>query len=423
VVSLEPPDEVLLEVKGSLRLFGGAGALVESVAEGLRSRGIEASLALTPTPRGAVWLARSRVVMRIETPCEARHPLVKRTEDLARYLQSLPLPVLRWPEDIVQRLVSMGVRTTAGLLRLPRAGLARRIGPRFLAELDQALGRQPEARRRFRAPERFDERVSLECEIEASERVTRAMEPVLHRLQRFLRAREAAIAALMLRLEHRAGPPTLVRLGLAAPTSDVAHLHSLLREKLSKLELRAPVRALGLRSSALFASIAANASLPWALPRQAPGSSGQPGAVPGCAADALPRLIERLQARLGRAAVFGIAALDDHRPERAWRATGCLRKDQPAFAGVASRDESRLEHHDPARVSRPLWLLTDPEPIPDLGQGWRIESGPERIESGWWDGGDLMRDYFVARSPRGIRSWVYRERRAPHRWYLHGRFG
>jgi len=434
VVSLEPPDELLLEVKGSLRLFGGASALVESVAAGLRTRGIEASLALTPTPRSAVWLARSRGVRRIEASGQIEHPVVERAEDLARYLQPLPLPVLRWPEEIVQRLVSMGVRTTGGLLRLPRAGLARRIGPHCVIELDQALGRHAEARRRFRAPERFDERVSLECEIESIDRVTRAMESVLHRLQRFLRVREAAIAALMLRLEHRAGPPTLVRLGLAAPTSDVAHLHSLLREKLSKLELRSPVNALRLRSSALLASIAANARLPCALPRQVPGASGGFESFPLPAANALPRLIERLQARLGRAGVFGIGSLDDHRPERAWRAT--------AFDGVSRS----FSPPGPAKVfaalgetfaggTRPLWLLPDPEPIfggvadprseatPSAGQAWQIESGPERIESGWWDGSDLMRDYFVARSPRGIRSWVYRDRRAPRRWYLHGLFG
>jgi protein ImuB len=436
VVSLEPPDELLLEVKGSLRLFGGASALMESVAEGLRSRGIEASLALTPTPRSAVWLARSRVARRraVSDQVNGRRindpTIVERPEDLARNLQPLPLPVLRWPGEIVQRLVSMGVRTTGGLLRLPRAGLARRIGPQCVIELDQALGRHAEARRRFRAPERFDERVSLECEVEAIDRVTRTMEPVLHRLQRFLRVREAAIAALMLRLEHRAGPPTLVRLGLAAPTSDVAHLHSLLREKLSKIELRAPVTALRLRSSALLASIAANASLPCALPRQVPGAEGcEWFASP--AANALPRLIERLQARLGRAGVFGITSLDDHRPERAWRATALEQPPAKVSPQAANTFAGPGEKNEP---SRPFWLLPDPEPLfgwadpqPEAAscdeRGWQIESGPERLESGWWDGNDLMRDYFIARNPRGIRSWVYRDRRAPHRWYLHGLFG
>ena len=50
-------------------------------------------------------------------------------------------------------------------------------------------------------------------------------------------------------------------------------------------------------------------------------------------------------------------------------------------------------------------------------------SGPERIETGWWDGREVLRDYFVARDERGVRLWIYRDRCEPHGWYLHGLFG
>ena len=50
------------------------------------------------------------------------------------------------------------------------------------------------------------------------------------------------------------------------------------------------------------------------------------------------------------------------------------------------------------------------------------ESGPERIETGWWDGHDVQRDYYVARNPRGVRVWIFRDRHAGG-WYLHGLFG
>ena len=36
-------------------------------------------------------------------------------------------------------------------------------------------------------------------------------------------------------------------------------------------------------------------------------------------------------------------------------------------------------------------------------------AGPERIESGWWDGADVRRDYYVASDARGARLWIYRE--------------
>jgi protein ImuB len=50
-------------------------------------------------------------------------------------------------------------------------------------------------------------------------------------------------------------------------------------------------------------------------------------------------------------------------------------------------------------------------------------SGPERIESGWWDGADVRRDYYVAGDRHGMRLWIYREHADPARWFLHGIFG
>jgi protein ImuB len=38
----------------------------------------------------------------------------------------------------------------------------------------------------------------------------------------------------------------------------------------------------------------------------------------------------------------------------------------------------------------------------------RILTGPERIESGWWDGGDVRRDYYMVETGDGQRAWVFR---------------
>jgi protein ImuB len=57
--------------------------------------------------------------------------------------------------------------------------------------------------------------------------------------------------------------------------------------------------------------------------------------------------------------------------------------------------------------------------VPHHGGPLRLLAGPERIESGWWDGDEASRDYFVARLPGEALGWVYRENGA---WYLHGLF-
>jgi protein ImuB len=50
-----------------------------------------------------------------------------------------------------------------------------------------------------------------------------------------------------------------------------------------------------------------------------------------------------------------------------------------------------------------------------------LKEGPERIESGWWDGNGVARDYYVAHQPRGVKLWIFQERQSK-RWYLHGMF-
>ena len=49
-VSLEPPDGVLLEVRGSFSLFGGASALGEALLARCAALGVQPRLAIAPTP-------------------------------------------------------------------------------------------------------------------------------------------------------------------------------------------------------------------------------------------------------------------------------------------------------------------------------------------------------------------------------------
>jgi protein ImuB len=57
------------------------------------------------------------------------------------------------------------------------------------------------------------------------------------------------------------------------------------------------------------------------------------------------------------------------------------------------------------------------------GTEWRVVacSGPERIETGWWRGADVERDYYVVTTQAGSRYWLFR-RRGDGRWFLHGCF-
>ncbi len=93
----------------------------------------------------------------------------------------------------------------------------------------------------------------------------------------------------------------------------------------------------------------------------------------------------------------------------------------------SSRSWTGRSAGDPNKVL-PLWLLKEPRPL-SHHDGWpylcgplEAESGPERIESGWWDGQDIARDYFIVRDPHGARFWIYRDLGDASAWYLHGVF-
>ena len=141
-------------------------------------------------------------------------------------------------------------------------------------------------------------------------------------------------------------------------------------------------------------------------------------------AAAVPQLVERLRARLGGEAVHGLCLVPEHRPEAAQK-NGNLLVPAPASARAQAKG---AEAGACPLAPRPVWLLAVPQPLegddPPRYEGpLEIEEGPERIESGWWDGSDVRRDYYVAHTPAGVRLWIFRERRAAGGWFLHGVFG
>jgi len=400
-VSLEPPDGVLLEVRGSLKLFGGVRPLCGRLRERLRSLGLDPRIAITPTPLASLWFARA---------CE--EVALRRPEALPARLAPLPLAGMRWPEQVLQALATMGVRTVGDCLRLPRDGFARRFGPRLRLELDRALGRAPDPRAAFVWAERFAVRRDLEPELTDTGRLQGALEPLLAGLCAFLQRRGGGIESLEFRLQHRDAPETRLHLRFAEPVAALPRIAGLLKERLARTRLPAPVRAVRLRSGRLV---------------EVPGSSQDLFALGRMRACAVPQLVERLRARLGDQAVYGLRIVPEHRPEAAQQngeIGGILLRSQAA----SWRRRECLGGEECPRPARPVWLLAEPQPLggqdgPSYEGRLEIEEGPERIESGWWDGRDVRRDYYVARNPGGVRLWIFRERRAEGGWFLHGVFG
>ena len=401
--SLERPDAVLLELCGSLRLFGGVAALLERMRAELRAAGLSPSLALTPAPLASLWFAYAGVETRLRRP-----------DSLVGRLAALPLACTRWPQRSLELLGNMGVRTLGDCMRLPRDGFARRLGPQMLQMLDRATGRLPDPRSAFAARERFRTVRELEPEVGDVDRLESATSKMLVELCDFLRQRGCAIQSLEFRLRHRVAPATRLSLHFAQVTAQHEDMAVLLHERLLQLALPGPVHALRLRSGPLNPAQGETAT----LLRDARHAAPRCGAL---------RLVERLRARLGVDAVQSLSPVAEHRPESAWRLI------EPVIAQSSTREPKRQGRGESPQQpgafhgARPLWLLGEPQLLPGTRPGFGgelvLEEGPERIESGWWDGRDVTRDYYVARNPAGVRLWVYRERGPGGRWFLQGVFG
>ena len=383
-VSIEPPNALLLEIKGSVKLFGSLPQLIEGLDDCWRRLALQAHSATAPSTLAALWLARAGARSQIED-----------VELLPTHLAKLPIACTAWDVERLQTLRAMGVTHLGELMRLPRAGLARRLSPALVRDLEIALARQPAPRRAFVRRERFRERCDFETEIEHVAYLEKALEPLVERCARFLRQRQAGIQALQLKLKHREGPATCVQLGLASITSERRRLSDVLCQKLARLDLRAPVRGMELISGSLRALSASSLDV----------FAGFTGAG---SRDSAPQLVERLRARLGEDAVYGVCLIPEHRPEAAWRRVHELR-----LTAAARVEEEVIDQ----KLPRPVWLLNEPLSLPKP----ELLQGPERIESGWWDGKGVARDYYIARHSDGVRLWVFQERQSK-RWYVHGVF-
>jgi protein ImuB len=386
-VSIAHPAEVLMEAGGSLKLFGGLGRFCTRLEKSLAELGYDFILACAPTPLAAQLFARAGL------PARIRHSDALRTG-----FGQLAVDTLDLPPESAALLNAIGARTFDDCLQLPRDGMARRLGQAFLDTLDRALGRAPDPRPGFVPPADFSATLTLPAPVHEAGQLLFAVRRLFAELCGFLSATGNGVQRLAFALAHEGGTDTRFTLDLIAATRDLDHLVSVLRERLERLALPCPATAVTLKSELLLPAPARNLSF---LP------DGREHA------EAVGRLVERLRARLSNSAVRGLGTVSDHRPEHAWQIC------EPGN-GRGTREAHPL--------TRPLWLLASPQPLKEIGamphyQGpLALLAGPERIESGWWDGNDIARDYFIACNPAHALLWVYRERRHDGGWYLHGFF-
>jgi protein ImuB len=434
-IAIEPPANVLLEISGCLNYFGGLSTLLGRIDAGLAAIGFSAIVATAPTASVASLLARAGRAIAIEegagtNVAQADHAnAMGKGADIDSALASLPVGLLDDADQVMDTLWGIGVRTLGDVLALPRDGFARRFGASLLDQIDRARGILPDARVLFVAPERYHGQLELPAPVHETEALLFAVRRLVVELAGFLHGRGAGVTRMRFDLVHEDVPPTSIVIGLAA-TRQIEHMQNVLRERLSRLELPDRVEAIRLASEETAPLAGKEGEL-----FQGSGKDGEAGT----------QLVERLRARLGENAVHALALHADHRPEHAQSTQASAQATkasvQATQASARGTQASTRASQASARSSlaaassgrdarstprvypvRPLWLFAEPRPLggEPASAELKLLSGPERIESGWWDGEEIGRDYFVGRDAQGAEVWLYHDRGG--QWFVQGVF-
>ncbi|MGC3967782.1 MAG: hypothetical protein QM775_10545 [Pirellulales bacterium] len=333
-------------------------------------------------------------------------------------LASLPVESLRLSAATLRLLKELGLDVCRPLLHLARAALAERFESELVARLLQACGETAEPFASYRPEPTIAAERSWENGLNSTGPLHVVWQSLLPKLLAITARKGYGIAQLSAELVGESGGRRRLVVGLLRPTLDARHLLDLLMLRLETLRVHESI--VGTRLAVL---------------EQAPVAWQQQmlfdELAPPVESSEWKSLVERLAGRLGGEGVVRIRPRDDHQPECAWRAVpwGTL-----AGTGIPRR---RPNQGSLPTVERPTMLLPRPRSIrifvlspqghpqqfEDRGKKSRIVRswGPERIETGWWRGPDVCRDYFRCLTESGTQVWLFRDLRS-RRWFLHGWF-
>ena len=134
--------------------------------------------------------------------------------------------------------------------------------------------------------------------------------------------------------------------------------------------------------------------------------------------DAGTTLPDLIAARLGHHQVLKLLTQHEYAPEFASRTANW-------HTGQASEMPSfkTLEHTPfPSLLVQPPLPLRKHNNTIYYQSALAIISGPYRIETQWWAGKSIRRDYYVARNQPGSQLWIFKDLDQNQAWYLQGLF-
>ena len=464
-VSRYQREALICDVTGVSHLYDGEAGLCRAIQLQLLRYGLRCRIAVADTVASAWafsrfgWMNASTSTCIVSGHCSPE------------FLGQWPIESLRIFPDAYVNLKRLGIDSLEELFSLPRNSLVSRFGKDLVLQIARILGEVDEPLN-VHCPSSENK---VLCELEYPTKDLSLLQHRVHGLVERLCAMlmEMQQGALRIDLMFKLVNQQSVKLelGLFSPTVDVSQVAGLINQKLEavrfvdlvdKIEmlstLTGPLRMI---QNDLFEQ---SHSSSWAE---------------GVNDVELNRFVNALGGRLGRDSVVSISRTKDPLPENAFQTTNLLGMQKKRLSARFSddkkssvggsfsnrTDESGLEESkndvssslvhrpspdDPMRrpttlLSQPLRLCVAtsskrfvqklqsnvlPNQIQLAGKTYSIirSWGPERIETGWWRGPCVRRDYYRVELDDGQWWWIFRAFPASEAtdrrswWMLHGYF-
>ena len=464
--SFHQPQSVILDVTGIAPLFGGDEKLAASVHQWVKDQGYWASIAIANSI-GAAW-ALANYTHRTQIALDLAE--IERLGDTSSVVPAItilepnapigiatyPLPIeaLRLDQATVAKLHRLGIRKIGQLVELPRSGLASRFPEQLLLRMDQTLHHQYEPILTLHATPELSIEESLEHPTPLRATIDTIVTEQVHRLTRVLKNIGHGVVRLVCRIEmelnaipiesdmeNQSGQPPVARvfqIGLYQPSNEPEHLLWLLIGQLDSHYANGP-------SHYWARSISIQATLTAPLTWQQNDLFDRHTTLHR---DSIAKLVDSLSSRMGRGAVVAPTLQRDPQPELAyswrpltgWKKDGKVQETKRKLARAPKRNFSEERGIEPSADElwrRPMRLFHPAKPIEIqrldangspvrmIYQGSPLSVaqaiGPERIDTGWWQGATQQREYFRVALSTGTWLWVYRDCRQ-QKWFLHGEF-
>lgn len=369
-------DVVWVDVGGCAHLHGGENELARAIEATVRGLGHVCRVAVADGPRIAAAVARFAPLS-----VETSGPLVIPEGKGAGAMRRLPISALGLDKDMSEWLNDMGLRACGDLQKLPRRALGTRLGARAHDVMQLLDGEDPTPLKVWRPTVLPAEHVDLEWGAHSLEALAFVLKTLSDRLAARLQGRGLAASRLdlVLTLDHalcerRHKSVTTLEMVLPLPLARAADLLGVIRARLERCTLSAPVLAATLRVTEL--SLAPTRTLDLLEPEPMAGR-------------VLPRLVAELTAELGETQVGMLALVDTWVPDERTALVPFGR-----VGPVSSRRALISSSFEPSRLVRPVYLTCCMESEGDEpGNKSRHLARIESVE--WWRRGVERRDLFA----------------------------